>query len=102
MVGSPSFTSSALAILQEQHTRRGKACPYHQARTYFDSQPDQWSFPLDLPAPLLGIDTGGSGGGELVDTATGSAAYAAAPDLTAEFEVKLLRPKQRYVPTELN
>jgi len=57
--------------------------------------PDQWSFPLDLPAPLLGVDTSGSGGGELVDTATGSSAYAAAPDLTAEFEVKLLRPSQR-------
>lgn len=57
--------------------------------------PDQWSFPLDLPAPLLGIDTTGSGGGELVDTATGSPAYAAAPDLTDEFEIKLLRPTKR-------
>ena len=67
--------------------------------------PDQWSFPLDLPSPLLGIDEKGSGGGELTDTlpATSSlcttysglcnAAYARAPDLTAEFEVKLLRPK---------
>ena len=57
--------------------------------------PDQWSFPLDLPSPLLGIDTKGTGGGELVDTAGGSAAYAQAPDLTSEFEVKLLRPSQR-------
>jgi hypothetical protein len=69
--------------------------------------PDQWSFPLDLPSPLLGIDEKGSGGGELTDTlpATSSlcttysglcnAAYARAPDLTAEFEVKLLRPKER-------
>ena len=57
--------------------------------------PDQWAWPLDLPGPLLGIDTKGSGGGELVDTATGSAAYASAPDLTAEFEVKLLRPPKR-------
>ncbi len=57
--------------------------------------PDQWSFPVDLPAPLLGIDTRGSGGGELLDTAVGSAAYANAPDLTDEFEVKLLRPARR-------
>merc|ERR1719247_3071282 len=57
--------------------------------------PDQWAFPLDLPPPLLGIDTKGSGGGDLVDTAKGSAAYANAPDLTSEFEVKLLRPAQR-------
>ena len=69
--------------------------------------PDQWSFPLDLPSPLLGIDEAKSGGGELTDTrpatstlcATYSglcnAAYARAPDLTAEFEVKLLRPKER-------
>lgn len=57
--------------------------------------PDQWSFPLDLPAPLLGIDTQKSGGGELTDTAKGSAAYAAAPDFTDEFEVKLLRPAKR-------
>jgi len=57
--------------------------------------PDQWSFPLDLPSPLLGIDTKGSGGGELVDTSKGSAAYDKAPDLTAEFEVKLLRPARR-------
>ena len=33
--------------------------------------------------------------GELTDTARGSTAYAAAPDLTAEFEVKLLRPERR-------
>ena len=57
--------------------------------------PDQWSFPVNLPAPLLGIDTKGTGGGELLDTATGSNAYANAPDLTAEFEVKLLRPPER-------
>lgn len=57
--------------------------------------PDQWSFPLDLPARFFGIDTAGSGGGELVDTASGSKAYAAAPDLTSEFEVKLLRPSKR-------
>mmetsp|Transcript_1773 Transcript_1773/g.4438 ORF Transcript_1773/g.4438 Transcript_1773/m.4438 type:complete len:531 (+) Transcript_1773:24-1616(+) len=57
--------------------------------------PDQWSFPLDLPAPLLGINTKGSGGGELIDTTATSAAYAKAPDLTAEFEVKLLRPAKR-------
>ena len=57
--------------------------------------PGQWSFPLNLPAAALGIDTAGTGGGELTDTATGSAAYAAAPDLTSEFEVKLLRPAER-------
>ena len=57
--------------------------------------PGQWSFPLNLPAAALGIDTAGTGGGELTDTAAGSAAYAAAPDLTAEFEVKLLRPAER-------
>jgi hypothetical protein len=57
--------------------------------------PDQWSFPLDLPAPFLGIDTKGTGGGELVNTSTGSAAYTAAPDFSAEFEVKLLRPEKR-------
>lgn len=57
--------------------------------------PDQWSFPLDLPAPLLGIDTVGTGGGELLDTAAGSEAYTRAPDLTSEFEVKLLRPTRR-------
>ena len=57
--------------------------------------PDQWAWPLDLPGPLLGIDTKGSGGGDLVDTAGGSAAYAGAPDLTSEFEVKLLHPRRR-------
>lgn len=57
--------------------------------------PDQWSFPLDLPASFLGIDTQGSGGGALTDTSAGSAAYANAPDLTSEFEVKLLRPERR-------
>jgi len=57
--------------------------------------PGQWSFPLNLPAAALGIDTAGTGGGELTDTAAGSAAYAAAPDLTSEFEVKLLRPAER-------
>jgi len=31
--------------------------------------PDLWSFPVDLPSPLLGIDTKRSGGGDLVDTA---------------------------------
>lgn len=56
--------------------------------------PDQWSWPVDLPGPLLGINTTG---GQLVDTAgeSGAKAYASAPDLTAEFEVKLLRPQQR-------
>jgi len=57
--------------------------------------PDQWSFPLNLPAPLLGIDTRGTGGGELLDTARGSKDYARASDLTQEFEVKLLRPEKR-------
>ena len=57
--------------------------------------PDQWSFPVDLPSKLYGIDARGSGGGDLVDTAGGSAAYGAAPDLTSEFEVKLLRPSRR-------
>jgi hypothetical protein len=57
--------------------------------------PDQWSFPLNLPAPLLGIDESGTGGGELLDTAAGSKAYSAAPDFLDEFEVKLLRPKER-------
>jgi hypothetical protein len=57
--------------------------------------PDQWSFPLDLPAPLLGIDTEGTGGGELVDTSAGSVAYRQAPDFLDEFEVKLLRPEKR-------
>ena len=102
--------------------------------------PDQWSFPLNLPAAAYGIDSQGTGGGELVDTAPGSTAYAsgalprrgsnvhprrllrqlqhshapaaretsgalaltraacwlrAAPDLTAEFEVKLLHPAKR-------
>merc|ERR1719161_1754657 len=42
--------------------------------------PDQWSFPLNLPAKDFGIDTEGSGGGDLTDTAAGSAAYAKAPD----------------------
>lgn len=56
--------------------------------------PDQWSWPVDLPGPLLGINTTG---GQLVDTAgeSGAKAYASARDLTAEFEVKLLRPQQR-------
>ena len=44
--------------------------------------PDQWSFPLDLPTAAFGIDTTGSGGGALTDTAKGSAAYSSAPDLT--------------------
>ena len=81
--------------------------------------PGQWSFPLDLPARLLGIDTAGTGGGELVDTSPASnpppagaaraawcaadpraacattAAYARAADFTDEFEVKLLRPERR-------
>ena len=57
--------------------------------------PDQWSFPLDLPAPLLGINTVGTGGGELTDSARGSDAYTNAPDLTSEFEIKLLRPSSR-------
>lgn len=57
--------------------------------------PNQWSFPLDLPAPLLGINTKGSGGGELTDTAASSTAYDNSPELTAEFEVKLLHPSQR-------
>jgi len=56
--------------------------------------PDQWSFPLNLPARDFGIDTVGSGGGDLTDTADGSAAYARAPDFTAEFEVKLLHPSK--------
>merc|ERR1719247_3761166 len=56
---------------------------------------DQWSFPLNLPAAAYGIDSQGTGGGELVDTAPGSTAYASAPDLTAEFEVKLLHPAKR-------
>ena len=55
--------------------------------------PDQWSFPIDLPAPALGISTGGgrpgvpsSGGGLLLDTASSAAAanYAKAPDLMDE------------------
>lgn len=53
--------------------------------------PDQWSWPLDLPPPLLGINPTG----ELLDTATKQANYANAPDLMSEFEVKLLRPEQR-------
>ena len=57
--------------------------------------PDQWAWPLPLSAPALGINTKGSGGGELTDTAAGSAAYSNAPDFTSEFEVKLLRPSQR-------
>ena len=57
--------------------------------------PDQWSFPIDLPAPLLGINTRATGGGELTDSARGSDAYTNAPDLTSEFEVKLLRPASR-------
>ena len=48
-----------------------------------------------LSAPALGINTKGTGGGELVNSASGSDAYRGAPDLTAEFEVKLLRPEQR-------
>eukprot|EP00747_Dinoflagellata_sp_TGD_P220476 gnl/TRDRNA2_/TRDRNA2_92462_c0_seq1.p1 gnl/TRDRNA2_/TRDRNA2_92462_c0~~gnl/TRDRNA2_/TRDRNA2_92462_c0_seq1.p1 ORF type:complete len:479 (+),score=75.09 gnl/TRDRNA2_/TRDRNA2_92462_c0_seq1:60-1439(+) len=57
--------------------------------------PDQYSFPVDLPASVFGIDTKGSGGGELLDTAKGSAAYSKAPDLTDEFEVKLFNPGVR-------
>jgi len=56
--------------------------------------PDQWSFPLDLPPQLLGIDTGRPSR-ELIDSAGGSPAYASASDLTDEFEVKLLRPMRR-------
>ena len=41
------------------------------------------------------VDVEGSGGGFLVDTASGAANYAGAPDLTSEFEVKLLRPPSR-------
>ena len=68
--------------------------------------PDQWAFPVDLPLPLLGINPGASGGGELVDTASaggggaggaggasgGGGADARAADFTDEFEVKVLRP----------
>mmetsp|Transcript_26647 Transcript_26647/g.49053 ORF Transcript_26647/g.49053 Transcript_26647/m.49053 type:complete len:594 (+) Transcript_26647:75-1856(+) len=58
--------------------------------------PDQWSFPLNLPEEDFGIFARESGGGDLVNTAEGSAsAYSKAPDLTAEFEVKLLRPEKR-------
>lgn len=57
--------------------------------------PDQWAFPIDIPPTFLGIDVEGSGGGFLVDTASGAANYARAPDLTSEFEVKLLRPPSR-------
>ena len=60
--------------------------------------PDQWSFPLPLPAQAFGIDTRGSGGGELVDTAGGSAAYRLAPDLLDEFEVGILLT---YLPCRL-
>lgn len=45
--------------------------------------PDQWSFPLDLPAPLLGID-----GQQLADASNGPQAYASSPELADEFEVR--------------
>lgn len=57
--------------------------------------PDQWSWPIDLPAYYFGIDTHFSGGGDLLDTTPGSRAYSEAPDFTDEFEVKLLRPRKR-------
>ena len=57
--------------------------------------PGQWSWPLPLPAKYLGIDVEGTGGGDLVDTASHLGVYAAAPDLTDEFEVKLLEPRRR-------
>jgi len=56
--------------------------------------PGQWSFPLNLPAKFYGIDTEGSGGGDLVDTTKGSIAYTNAPDFTDEFEVKLMQPAE--------
>lgn len=56
--------------------------------------PDQWSFPVNLPEEDFGIFARESGGGDLVNTAEESA-YSKAPDLTAEFEVKLLRPEKR-------
>ena len=71
--------------------------PFH--RKFPDAKvwavPDQYSWPVDLDAALLGIDTKGTGGGKLLDTSEGSATYRAAPDLTDEFEVKLLRPNKR-------
>ena len=33
--------------------------------------PDQWSFPVDLPSPLLGIDEAKSGGGDAKDSGGG-------------------------------
>ena len=57
--------------------------------------PGQWSFPVNLDEKLLGIDPRGTGGGDLTDTLKGSKAYTNAPDLTQEFEVKLLRPARR-------
>lgn len=53
--------------------------------------PDQWSWPVDLPPPLLGLNATG----DLLDTASSQANYASAPDFTSEFEVKLLHPQQR-------
>jgi hypothetical protein len=43
--------------------------------------PDQWSWPLDLPPPLLGLNATG----DLLDTASSQANYASAPDFTSEF-----------------
>ena len=63
--------------------------------------PDQWSFPIDLPAVALGISPGGgkpfvpsAGGGELLSTASVADGHYPA-DFGSEFEVKLLRPKER-------
>ena len=106
-----------LSLGDEEAQARGRARVPRAEKVW--AVPGQWSFPLDLPARLLGIDTAGTGGGELVDTSPASnpppagaaraawcaadpraacattAAYARAADFTDEFEVKLLRPERR-------
>ena len=52
-----------LSLGDEEAQARGRARVPRAEKVW--AVPGQWSFPLDLPARLLGIDTAGTGGGEL-------------------------------------
>jgi hypothetical protein len=84
-------------ILLGATTYEHKATVAPFARQFPDAKvwavPNQWSYPLNLPAKDFGIDI--STGGELTDTEKGSLAYSRAPDFLEEFEVKLLHPNER-------